>query len=177
MQCFTSLDPCCISCQRGIDATKAFCHLAYTHILWEVFEQHDDFKYSVRYLRGQSLEAFDVARSNFTVLLVHALAVRALLEYNDAIHHQNIEEVSVLYRELFISDTLEGHAMSAIKNLTIIVIRFIGFRIQLSELVTESLRDADIRLPGSHEVTLALSWCLSERFIEGHSNEDYDDQP
>ena len=71
------------SSQRGTDAIKAFYYLAYTHSCWEVLGHRGDFKDNMRCLRDlrdQSLEVSDVARSDITVRLVHALAVQALLE-------------------------------------------------------------------------------------------------
>ena len=62
--------------------------------------------------------------------------------------HDQIIEMTVLCREVFTSDTLEGHA---IKDLTVIVIICIGFRRLPSEQVIEFLRDANTRLSGYTE--------------------------
>ena len=36
------------SSRRGTYSTKVFCYLAYAHLLWAVFGQRGNFKYSVR---------------------------------------------------------------------------------------------------------------------------------
>ncbi|KAH9995398.1 hypothetical protein BJV74DRAFT_332489 [Russula compacta] len=123
-------------------------------------KQSDNIKYCVkyfRYLRVQSLEAFDAARSNITELLVRALAVLARLEYDDAIHGQNVDEIAVLYRELLASDVLEQPTIGAIQDLEAIVTKVIGPWRQPSEQVIECLREANIHIPDSEDVLYALS--------------------
>jgi CHAT domain len=167
------------SSQLGTNIFTALCRLADALLLRsKVFKQPDDLKDSMRYLRylrDQPLEGCLIEGHDITLLLAHALAVQVTLdpEFGHAIHNQNIEEMTVLFREILTSDTLEEPEISVIKDLILVVRRYVRFPTQPSEQLIDCLREANIHLPDLADAAFVLSWCLFIRFYEGHSNEDY----
>ena len=140
------------------------------------FQQLDDIKYCVKYLRyvrGQSRETFDIAPL-VTALLVRALGFQAHLEPGHAM--QDVEEMSDLCYKLLTSDVTESHLKDAVGDLARAVIKIALSRNQHpSQQVIECLRDANTRLPDLYDVTLALALSLVIRFTVTRSLDDYED--
>ena len=128
------------------------------------------------YLRGQSLEASSVLPSHVIESLVHALSVRVELELGDVM--LDIEEMAVLCLELLNSATSPtspiGSIMALVRVLNAQFGRWIE-RKEPSEKVIECLREANLRLPDLHEVSVALAWSLFNRFHLTYSSPDYEE--
>jgi hypothetical protein len=145
------------------------------------FDQPEDIKFSVeylRYLQGLPLDSFDVPSDIVTTSLIKALATQVRLDAGDGT--RNIKEMVVLCRVLLTSnkslnksaDFPIGAFLSLNQAVGIEVTR--GFPIQLLDEVIECLRDAvKVCPPGSYSVLLALAHQLFTRFTESHSNDDY----
>ncbi len=143
------------------------------------FEQPEGVKYSIeylRYLRGLPLDSFDVPRKVVTTSLIQALAAHVSLKAGDGT--QNIKEMVILCRELLTSNISADIANSAF-------VTFVGaveaeFRqgrsAQSRDEVIECLWDAvKVCPPGSQLVLFTLAFILFLRFLETHSNDDYED--
>ena len=133
----------------------------------------------LRYLRGQSLEVFNVPRNTATELLVDALRIRMNMKLGDV--RQDVEEMAVLCHELLKSDIsttlLTGHIRSLAEAVIAQFSRFTE-RQEPSDEVIECLREAIVHLPDgsdSHHVLIVLAWSLFERFRGTYSNEDYEE--
>ena len=141
------------------------------------FQQPDDLKYCVKYLRyvqGQSREALNIAPHHVTALLMRALGLQAHLEPGHAM--QDVEEMSVLCHKLLTSDVSESYLKDAIGDLAQAVLKIALSRNQLfSQQVIECLRDANTRLPDLYDAALALALSLVIRFIVTRSMDDYED--
>ncbi|KAI9462895.1 CHAT domain-containing protein [Lactarius psammicola] len=130
----------------------------------------------LRYVRRLPLESFDVRRIIATTLLIRALATQAELEAGDGT--RNIEEMVVLCRELLTSNISADFLVGAFKPLHDAVnAEFIrGRSIQSLDEVIECQREV-VRMcsQGSHPGSIALASSLLIRFVETHSNDDYED--
>jgi CHAT domain-containing protein len=142
------------------------------------FDQSEDIKYSIkylRYLRGLPLDFFDVPGNDVTTSLIQALATQVMLDTVDGT--QNIKEMVVLCRELLTSKSTDfpisafkylGRAADAEFNR--------GLPIHLLDKVIECLRDAvEVCPPGSYDILYALANQLSTRFVGTFSNVDYEE--
>ncbi len=145
----------------------------------EEFKQSEDIKYSIeylRYLRGIALESFNTPRNDVITTLIQALATQVQLEAGDGA--RNIEEMVVLCRELLISNIstdVPDHAFKSLEQ-AVDATSDRGLPIQSLDEVIECLRDAvKVCPPGSYNVLYALASTLCTRFIETHSNNDYED--
>ncbi|KAH9005594.1 CHAT domain-containing protein [Lactarius hatsudake] len=144
----------------------------------EKFEQPHDIKYSIkylRYLRGLPLDSFDLSRYIVTNSLILALAIQVKSEAGD--ETQNIKEMVVLCRELAFNLSA-GSPVAALMYLGGAVnAEFIrGRYIQPLDEVIECLRDAMMMCPpDSHVVLFVLANALFIRFLETHSNNDYEE--
>jgi len=143
-------------------------------------KQPSDIRYSAkcfRYVRDLSLqvEAFDITpltRKNATSWLVCALALQVELEHGNAMHA--IEEMTVLCRELLSSDASERELNAAVENFARTLIGHAKDTYDLPwQQVIECLCEANIRLPDSHSVSMALSMTFGLRFDITKSNDDY----
>jgi CHAT domain-containing protein len=147
----------------------------------ENFDQLEDIKYSIeylRYLRGLLLDSFDlrVPRNLITTSLICALATQVRLDTVDGT--QNINEMVVLCRELLTSESkTTDFPICAFKSLDQAVDTEFNRRrpIQSLDEVIECLRDAvEVCPPGSY-VLFALANQLCTRFTGTHSNVDYEE--
>jgi CHAT domain-containing protein/tetratricopeptide (TPR) repeat protein len=126
----------------------------------------------LRYFQDRSLEPFNVPYIEVLTSLVGALTLQIQRDPGHAM--QNIEEISVLTRELLASDVPELPLNVAISSYARAVILH-GTLNQPSEQVIECLREAHTRLPDLHEVSQALSFSLSCRFEVTKSSDDYEE--
>jgi len=127
----------------------------------------------LRYLRGQSLEAFGVPRDDVTASLVRVLAFQQVSELGNAM--QGVEEMSALGHELLASDLSETRLIIPMENFA----EAVAFQLtkswrQPSQQVIECLREANTRLPDSHDISYALSCSLVPRFLVRKSIHDYE---
>jgi CHAT domain-containing protein len=132
----------------------------------------------LRYLRGQSLEveAFNIPPNRVTGLLLDALEIQVEMRLGDV--RQDIEEMAVLCHELLKSDipttSLAGFIMGLVRAVNAQFGRF-NERPEPSDKVIECLREANRRLPDSHDVSNALAMSLYDRFRITYSNDDYEE--
>ncbi|KAH9055397.1 hypothetical protein EDB87DRAFT_1779982, partial [Lactarius vividus] len=142
------------------------------------FKQLEGVKYSIeyfRYLRGLPLESFDVSRNLVTASLVQAFAIQIMSEAENGT--QNTEEMVILYRELLTSNLSAGFSVALSMSLNgAVYAEFFRGRVQSLDKVIECLRDV-VRVcpPGSHLVLFSLSSALFLRFVQTHSNDDYEE--
>ncbi|KAF8478907.1 hypothetical protein DFH94DRAFT_693298 [Russula ochroleuca] len=128
----------------------------------------------LRYLRGQSLEAFNIPPNRVTGLLVEALGVQVEMELGDV--RQDIEEMTVLCHELLKSDI----PTTSVTGFIMVLVRVVrggqwGEPQGPSHKVMECLQEANKRLPGSYEVSIALARSLFKRCLTADSNDDYEE--
>lgn len=129
----------------------------------------------LRYLRGQSFEAFGVPRDDVTASLVNGLAFQQVLELGKST--QGLEEMSALGHELLVSDLPETKLIVPMANFAYAVAFELTTRKscrQPSQQVIECLREASTRLPDSHDISYALSCSLVPRFLVRKSVHDYE---
>ncbi|KAH9047523.1 CHAT domain-containing protein [Lactarius deliciosus] len=147
----------------------------------EKFEQPEDVKYSIvylRYLRGVPLDSIDPPKHAVTTLLIRALGVQVNLEAGDG--RQDVNEMVDLCREFLGPNISADFPATAFQRLgeAIMVEHSRGRSVQTLDKAVECLRDA-ARLcpPGSesHPVLSALAVTLLISFLGTHSNEDYDE--
>ena len=140
------------------------------------FEQQSDFKSCIKYLhyfRDQSFEPFGIPYNDITKLLVNALALQLELEPGPSV--KNVEEMSVLCRELLVSNVENLYLDDMFSRLAHAVCHVVSAWNQPSEQVIECLREANARLPDLHQVSIALSWSLLHRFGVTKPNNDFDE--
>jgi CHAT domain-containing protein len=143
------------------------------------FDQPEDIKYSIeylRYLRGLPLDSFNVPSDIVTTSLIEALATQVRLNVGDGT--PNIKEMVVLCRVLLTSKRSADIPVGAFQFLDqaigVEVIR--GRPIQSIDEVIECLRDAVKVCPsGSYSVLASLALQLLTRFKETRSNDDYEE--
>jgi CHAT domain-containing protein len=129
---------------------------------------------SLRYLRGQPLDAFGVPRGDVTASLVNALAFQHHSEPSNGM--QAVEEMSALCHELLASDLSETELIIPMASFArVVVVHFEKSFRQPSQQVIECLRRANTRLPDSHDISYALSESLYSRFFVTTSINDYED--
>jgi CHAT domain-containing protein/tetratricopeptide (TPR) repeat protein len=148
----------------------------------ERFDQPEDLKFSVEYLRYLQglpgpLDSFDVPSDIVTTSLIEALATQVRLDAGDGT--RNIKEIVVLCRVLLTSNKSADFPVGAFLSLDQVVGVEVtrGRPIQSIDEVIECLRDAvKVCPPGSYnDVLLALAGRLFTRFKETHSNDDYEE--
>jgi len=141
----------------------------------EESRQHGDIKSCIMYLRYLREKAGNAALTCFPMsiaeILNHALMVQMRLGLGDV--HQDIEEMAVLCDELFNSDipmpTLTGY----IRDFAGVVDYHLKWQLRMSDKVIDCLRNASMRMPDLHEVSLVLVQCLHIRFYAAPSDDDY----
>ncbi|KAH9036268.1 CHAT domain-containing protein [Lactarius hengduanensis] len=128
-----------------------------------------------RYLRDhfKSIETFDIPRSEFATYLVVTLAHQVELGIGDAM--QDIEEMTVLCRELLSSDISKGYPMEAIMSFSGAIITEFDKKNakEPPQEVIEVLRMATIPQPDLDLVSFALARCLCTRFQMTFAIGDY----
>jgi len=129
----------------------------------------------LRYLYGQSPEAFNIPPDVVKEALVNALAQQVVLGFGDVM--QDIEEIAELFLELLNSDTWTNSTV-AIGIFAKLVKHLHGRWDRGKEppaKAIDCLRKAKSRLPDSDEISITLSCTLLDRFLIGHSNDDYEE--
>ncbi|KAH9162883.1 CHAT domain-containing protein [Lactarius sanguifluus] len=165
-----------------LNIVKLLLYLAFALLLRsEKFEQPEDVKYSIaylRYLRRLPLDSFDLSKHTVTTLLIRALGVQVHLEAGDGT--QDVNEMVDLCREFLGPNISTDFPVAAFRPLGDAVM--IGFSrgrsVQSLDKVIECLRDAArFCPPGSepHPVLFALAATFWIRFLGTHSNEDYEE--
>ena len=143
------------------------------------FEQPEGIKYSIeylRFLRGSTLDSFDVSRNLVTTSLVQGLRIQ--VEAGDGDGTRDIKEMVVLCRELLTSDLSASYPSTAFVSLNVAADAEFnrGLPIELLDEVVECLRDAvKVCPPSSYRVFVALAEQLHTRFIKTHSLDDYEE--
>jgi CHAT domain-containing protein len=140
-------------------------------------KEPEDIKHTIiylRYLRRQSIGAFNVLPINIPVMLVDALSIRAELELGDVM--QDIEEMAVLCLEI-----LNSHVPSPLGSIMALVqavkaqFRNWSEQKEPSAKVIDCLREANIRFSDSDEISITLAWSFFNRFHITYSNDDYEE--
>ncbi len=165
--------------RTGLNVVQLLFRLSFALLVRsEKFKQPHDIKYSIeylRYLRGLPLGSFDLPRNTVTSSLIRALGIRVESEAGDGT--RNIKEMVVLCRELLTSNISAGFPVAAFMSLNEAVNAEFdrGRPVQSLDEAIQFLRDA-VRMypPGSHLVLYALADTLRTRFVETHSNDDYE---
>ncbi|KAH9059487.1 CHAT domain-containing protein [Lactarius vividus] len=145
----------------------------------ENLEQLDDVKYSIeylRYLRLLPLDSFDLSGHDVTTSLIQALGIQVMSEAGDGT--QDVNEMVDLCRELLGLNISADFLVAAFWSLGgAATTGFSGVRsVHSLDKAIECLRDAArLRTPGSHQILYALAHTLFTRFIETHSNDDYEE--
>ena len=145
---------------------------------FEEFNQPEDVKYSIEYLRhlrGLALDSFAVPRNNIITSLIQALGCQ--VERSEVgVKTGNIKEMLVLCRELLSSDLLADFPVAAFESLSeaICTENLEGCAdAQLVDQVVECVRDATRMCPPDlHQVFYALARTLFTRFGKNHSIDD-----
>ncbi|KAI0003265.1 CHAT domain-containing protein [Russula compacta] len=130
----------------------------------------------LRYLRRQSLDAFDVRLNHVTGYLVRALEIQVELELGDV--KGDIEEMASLCRELLDSDistaTLASPILALVRAFRTQRRSWTEGQVPPKEVI-ECLREANIRLPDLHEVSFAFALSLFSCFAATHTHDDYEE--
>ena len=155
-------------------------HLAWALVERSVlFKQPEGIKYPIeylRFLRGSTLDSFDVSRNLVTISLVQGLKIQVFAGDGDGT--QNVKEMVVLCRELLTSDLSTSFPSTAFVSLNVATDTEFnrGLPIGLLDEVVQCLRDAVKVCPplaSSYHVFLALARQLHTRFMKTHSLDDY----
>ncbi|KAH9014877.1 CHAT domain-containing protein [Lactarius pseudohatsudake] len=152
---------------------------------FEEFEQPEDLKYSIvylRYLRGLPFDSFGLDRHVFSISLIQALALHIQVESEAGDRTQDINEMVYLCREFLgpniSADSLVAAFITLAKAATTEIIVRGRTGVQWLDKVIECLRDA-VRLcpPGSESglILHGLVPILCARFMETRSNGDYEE--
>ena len=162
-----------------VNIVQIFHHLAVNIFIRALDSRRpEDVKCCIRYLRYLHQQWHEVSMK-FPVpvptALVGALAVQIELELGDV--DEDIEEMADLCDELLNSDISIQSLTGPIADFAgVIIVRFEDLEPQMrSEKVTDCLRKAIVRLPGLHQVSIALAISLFIRFIVVLSDDDYED--
>jgi CHAT domain-containing protein len=142
-------------------------------------KQPEDVKRSIiylRYLRGQSPDAFNISRDETKQVLVCALGLQVLLELGDVA--QDIEEMAGLFLEILNSDIWPTSMVGAITSFVEVVkLRFRkwGKGKGPPAKVIDCLRMVKIRLPDSGELSITLACTLLDRYYTARLKDDYEE--
>jgi CHAT domain-containing protein len=155
---------------------QPFFHLACALVERFESEESEDVKYPIAYLRclrGLHLDSFDLPRDLINTALIRALSIQVELDAVDAT--RNIKEMVVLCRELLASNADFSDETILLLNVAIEAECDRG-HVESLDTVIEFLRDAAKTCPpDSLFILLALAITLRARFIESHSNDDYEE--
>jgi len=142
-------------------------------------KQPDDVERSlsyIRYLRGLPPETLDIEPISLKEVHLGALGSHADLGLGDVM--RDIEEMADLcYEHLLDFDTSPAVAATAIKFMAQTVSNQL-LKIEWqgpSEKVVECFREAKMRLPEVHQVSIVLARCLFRRFKVTRSDEDHEE--
>ena len=156
----------------------------------EKFEQPDDIKYSIEYLRHLRrfpLDSFKVPRTIVTTSFIQALSIHVQLKSGNEPGTRDLKEIVVLCNELFSSNKPEDVPTATFWYLYRAVIHVElnrGFPTEMLDELIECLRDAvkvcsRVCTSGSHIlphiVIYSLAYSLGIRFIQTHSKEAYEE--
>ncbi|KAH9053039.1 CHAT domain-containing protein [Lactarius vividus] len=165
------------------NTTQLLFHLAFALLRrFNESERPEDVRSSLEYLwylRGVSIDSFDIPRNIVTRSLIEALVAKVKLDDGDAT--QNVNEVVTLCRELLATSNMSTNfPISAFISLYSAVYTEFnrGRSIQSLDKVVECLRDAVRACPrGSHRHigSFALAGSLFFRFEQTHSIDDYEE--
>ena len=139
----------------------------------------EDVKCSIiylRYLRGQSPEAFNISRDEIKQILVCALGLQVLLELGDVV--QDIKEMAELFLELLNSDIWPISIIGAFTSFVEVVrLRFRkwGNGKGPPAKVIDCLRKMKIGLPDSDELSITLACTLLDRYYVTYLTVDYEE--
>ena len=141
-------------------------------------KQPEDVKCAViylRYLHGQSPEAFNISPDEVKENLVCALALQDELELGDVV--QDIEEMADLFLELLNSDiwTTSTRTITSFARGAQVRFQRWGNGKEPPAKVIDCLRKAKTRLPDSDQLSIALASTLFERSRISHRNDDYEE--
>ena len=150
-------------------------------ILWAArTQQPEDVKRSaiyLRYLRGQSPEAFNMSSHRVTHNLVYVLTLQVLWELGDMM--QDIGEMAVLFLEDLNSDTCQWTIPTDLITFFSRAVKdhFGRWGTGKEPLATiiDCLWQAKNRLPDLDELSITLTWTLLYRFDVAHLNDDYEE--
>ena len=141
--------------------------------------QPDDVMCCIRYLRYLHCQ-WNQASMNFLIpvriSLVQALAVQVELQLGDV--DLDIEEMANLCDELLNSDIPVPFVAIPITDFARAIHVHLNDPLKwkiCSNKVMDCLQKANLRLPGMHQVTMALSQSLYNRFIVAPSDDDYEE--
>jgi CHAT domain-containing protein len=140
------------------------------------FKHLDDVQYCVkylRYLRDQPLRVPDASPDEVTSFLVLALGVQVELKSED--FTEDIEEMTILCYELLNSDILASLPPAPFIVLAAVVNTKQVLTGQVGDQVIERLREANLRLPHFHQLSLQLACSLTLRLFITHSNDEYEE--
>ena len=141
------------------------------------FNQLEDIKYAIKYLqylRGLPVHSIHVPRIDLTAYLILGLTEAIRVE-SDGTH--NIDEMLILFREFLAFDLSAGFPEEVFLFLNVAVnAEYRRGHVESLEAVIECLRDAvKICPPDSLLVLFSLAIVLHIRFMESHSNDDYEE--
>jgi hypothetical protein len=143
------------------------------------YEQPNDVMHCIKcfhFLRDPSLEAFGIKRNAITALLIQAMAFRMKLEPAGVDAMQNVEEMSVLCQELLsqASDLPKQDLKDAMDSFSyVVLINLFPLGNQISQQVTERLRQASMCLHDPHFVSFVLFISFASRFHATQSIDAY----
>ena len=139
----------------------------------------DDSKHCIRYLRylrDQSLESTHITGGRLTIAFTRALPNEVqMVSINPT---RDVEEKAILCREFLRLDASDEILLTAVETLVweiTIKDEYVSVGRPPLDQVIECLREANIRFPDSHIVSLRLLYSLFQRFIVTHSHADYED--
>ncbi|KAH8992700.1 CHAT domain-containing protein [Lactarius akahatsu] len=147
----------------------------------ENFEQPEDIKYSIEYLRhlrGLPLDSFGLSRQTITTSLIRALGIQIKSEAGDGT--QDVNEMVDLCREFLGPNISADFPVGAFVSMGIAVIAELNREWLVQSLyhdkAIECLREvAKLCPPSSHHILYGLAHILLLRFIKTHSNKDYEE--
>ena len=165
----------------SLDMVQTLFHLAVALMKrCEKFEQPEDIKYSIEYLRHLQrfpLDSFDIPRTYFIASFIRALSTQVQLNVGNGT--QGIKEMVVLCNELFSSNNSEDVPTAAFWYLHRAVAHVESnrdFHTEVLDELIECLRGAvKVCMSASHYVMLELAKTLNTRFMQTHSKEDYEE--
>jgi tetratricopeptide (TPR) repeat protein len=141
--------------------------------------KHEDFKRSViflRYIRGQSPEAFNISPYEVNIYFISTLTLQIKFEPGDVV--QDIEEMAGVLLELLNTDIwtiANGIMITFFVQVVACQIGRWGKGKGPPETVIDCLRKAEICLPESYEFSITLASTLLDRIYIAYSNDDYEE--
>ena len=166
--------------QHGSFILDSFFHLASALFMRsKVTKQPGDAIYAAKYLvhlRDQPHETLSISRHRVTELLVDALAFQVELEAGNVM--QNIREIAILSRELFIIETSDidtTRLIDFIWEVALSKIDLLGVPEQPLDELIECLRAAMKRRPDLPQARAAFAMSLVLRYFMTSVDDDYEE--